>query len=181
MEGTDFRVYDGEGGARSFADVVAAIADAEAVLVGETHDDAVGHGVETQILVRGAQRVGAVSQGGGPSRTVILSLEMFERDVQYVLDEYLAGLITEDQFKRSARPWDRYDTDYRPMVEFARAHEHPRRGGERAPAVREPRQPAGVGLPLRVVLGGPGVPPTACPIPDLPRSTPSSGTPSWGR
>ena len=26
-------------------------------------------------------------------RTVVLSLEMFERDVQYVLDEYLAGRI----------------------------------------------------------------------------------------
>jgi len=39
-----------------------------------------------------------------------------------VLDEYLAGLITEDQFKASARPWDRYDTDYRSMVEFARGH-----------------------------------------------------------
>ena len=122
-EGADFRVYDREGRSRSFADVVAAMGQAEAVLVGETHDDSVGHGVETQILVRGAQSVGALARdGAAPERTVVLSMEMFERDVQYVLDEYLVGLITEDQFKRSARPWDRYDTDYRPMVEFARAH-----------------------------------------------------------
>jgi len=125
VEGADFRVYDGIGGSRSFAEVVAAMADAEAVLVGETHDDVVGHGVETQLLVRSAQRVGALGDTAGAGRQVVLSMEMFERDVQYIVDEYLHGLITEDQFQKSARPWDRYDTDYRPMVEFARAHEIP--------------------------------------------------------
>jgi len=120
VEGEDFRVYDAEGRARSFAHILEALDEADAVLVGESHDDRVGHGVEAQLLVRAAQRFGAVEEGG--RRPVVLSLEMFERDVQYILDEYLAGLITEDQFLASARPWDRYRTDYRPMVEFARAH-----------------------------------------------------------
>jgi uncharacterized iron-regulated protein len=122
VEGADFRVYDGDGQARTLGDVIQAVTGAEAVLVGETHDDVVGHGVEAELLVRSAVAVGAVGNEGAPSRTLVLSLEMFERDVQYVLDEYLSGLITEEQFKKSARPWDRYDTDYRPMVEFARAH-----------------------------------------------------------
>jgi uncharacterized iron-regulated protein len=125
VEGADFRVYDGAGGSRSFAEVVAAMADADAVLVGETHDAVVGHGVETQLLIRAAQRVGALGDTTGTGRQVVLSMEMFERDVQYIVDEYLHGLITEEQFQKSARPWDRYDTDYRPMVEFARAHELP--------------------------------------------------------
>jgi len=125
VEGADFRVYDGAGGSRSFAEVVAAMADAEAVLVGETHDDGVGHGVEAQLLIRAAQRVGAVGDTTGTGRQVVLSMEMFERDVQYIVDEYLHGLITEEQFHKSTRPWDRYDTDYRPMVEFARAHDLP--------------------------------------------------------
>lgn len=122
VEGVDFRVYDHRGRSRSFADVLKAMDKTDALLVGETHDDVVGHGVETQIFVRAAQRMGAVGEAEGEARPVVLSLEMFERDVQYVLDEYLADLITEEQFKRSSRPWDRYDTDYRPMVEFARAH-----------------------------------------------------------
>ena len=122
VEGVDFRVYDHRGRSRSFADVVKAVDDADAVLVGETHDDVVGHGVEAEIFVRSAERMGVGGEGASPSRPVVLSLEMFERDVQYILDEYLAGLINEDQFKKSARPWDRYDTDYRPMVEFAKAH-----------------------------------------------------------
>ena len=122
VEGVDFRVYDHRGGARSFAEVLKALDQADAVLVGETHDDVVGHGVETELLVRAAERMGVAGEGSSIRRPVVLSMEMFERDVQYILDEYLAGLITEDQFKKSARPWDRYDTDYRPMVEFACAH-----------------------------------------------------------
>jgi uncharacterized iron-regulated protein len=51
---------------------------------------------------------------------VILSLEMFERDVQGALDDYLAGRIAEKDFLARSRPWDRYATDYRRMVELAK-------------------------------------------------------------
>ncbi len=122
VEGVDFRVYDHRGRSRSFAEILEAMDDVDAVLVGETHDDVVAHGVEAELLVRAAQRMGVVGHDAATRRPVVLSMEMFERDVQYILDEYLAGLITEDQFKKSARPWDRYDTDYRAMIEFARAH-----------------------------------------------------------
>jgi uncharacterized iron-regulated protein len=50
---------------------------------------------------------------------------MFERDVQYVLDEYLAGLISEEHFLRSSRPWDDYQARYRPLVETAKEHGAP--------------------------------------------------------
>jgi uncharacterized iron-regulated protein len=53
-------------------------------------------------------------------RPVVLALEMFERDTQVVLDEYLGGLIDERQFLAAARPWPNYKEDYRPLVEFAR-------------------------------------------------------------
>jgi uncharacterized iron-regulated protein len=51
----------------------------------------------------------------------VLSLEMFERDVQADLDRYLTGAVSESTFLASARPWPRYATDYRPMVQLARA------------------------------------------------------------
>lgn len=56
---------------------------------------------------------------------MIVSLEMFERDVQPLLDQYLAGTISEANFLAGSRPWDRYTTDYRPMVELARVHGWP--------------------------------------------------------
>lgn len=45
---------------------------------------------------------------------------MFERDTQVVLDEYLAGLITEKQFLRDSRPWDNYSQNYKPLVLLAK-------------------------------------------------------------
>jgi len=45
--------------------------------------------------------------------------------VQATIDQYLAGGITEEQFLKDSRPWPRYATDYRPIVEFARAHRLP--------------------------------------------------------
>ena len=47
---------------------------------------------------------------------------MFERDEQIVLNEYLQGLITEKKFLDDSRPWGNYKTDYRPLVEFAKAN-----------------------------------------------------------
>jgi uncharacterized iron-regulated protein len=123
VEGVAFQMYDAQGRPTSFAELIAATEGTDALLVGEIHDDAVGHALETEILLRAAQRAGAVGGEGDGGRAVVLSLEMFEQDVQYILDEYLAGLITEAQFKESSRPWPRYDTDYRSMVEFARAHD----------------------------------------------------------
>jgi uncharacterized iron-regulated protein len=52
---------------------------------------------------------------------VVLVLEMFERDVQPALDDYLAGRIDEPEFLKSSRPWSNYKQDYRPLVELAKA------------------------------------------------------------
>jgi uncharacterized iron-regulated protein len=110
------RVFDTR--RKAFSDFEAMLADlafADVILVGEQHDDANTHRLEVAIL-QGLQRrrVG-----------VTVSLEMFERDVQPSLDAYLAGTIEEEAFLKSSRPWPRYATDYRAMIEMARAHGWP--------------------------------------------------------
>ena len=50
---------------------------------------------------------------------------MFERDVQPALDAYLGGRNTEEEFLKASRPWPRYATDYRPLVELARVETWP--------------------------------------------------------
>lgn len=107
------RVFDTR--AKGFSDFEVMLADlarADAVFVGEQHDDPNTHKLELAI-VEGLTRRGV---------PVIVGLEMFERDVQSVVDQYAAGAITEEQFLKDSRPWPRYATDYRPIVEFARAH-----------------------------------------------------------
>ncbi|HYX42725.1 MAG TPA: ChaN family lipoprotein [Pyrinomonadaceae bacterium] len=118
----NYHIYDGTGKTATLAQVVDAINSNEVVLIGETHNDQTAHLIERQLL-EGAYARLAHDADKHNERRLALSLEMFERDVQTPLDEYLAGLITEPQFLASSRPWKNYQTDYRPLVEFARAHE----------------------------------------------------------
>lgn len=86
------------------------LARADVVFFGEEHDDPETHRAEAELL-------DAIGRVGRP---VVLSLEMFERDVQGVLDDYLAGRASESQFLARSRPWDRYATDYRRLIELAK-------------------------------------------------------------
>lgn len=116
-----YRAFDAAGKRVTLREVVNAFAGADVVCVGEMHDDPTAHAMEAELL-RGAVTRHDQKTGEAAKRGVALSLEMFERDVQVVLDEYLAGLITERHFLSSSRPWGNYETDYRPLIEFAREH-----------------------------------------------------------
>jgi uncharacterized iron-regulated protein len=98
-----------------FESMLADVARADVIIVGEQHDDPNTHRLETAML-----------QGLLRRRVpVVVSLEMFERDVQPALDGYLTGTVTEEDFLAKARPWPRYATDYRALVEMAKAHRWP--------------------------------------------------------
>jgi len=117
-----YRAFDAKGNAVTLQNIVDSLERADVLFVGETHDNPVAHTLEAELLRRAEEAYGPASP---KRRAVALSLEMFERDVQTVLDEYLAGLITERHFLLSSRPWKNYETDYRPLVEYARAHHLP--------------------------------------------------------
>lgn len=108
-----FRVFDSKGNPSSIDKVVEAAGAVDVLFLGEYHDDAVGHALQAEIFKR-------IVQIYAPVRPVSLSFEMFERDVQMVLDEYLKGQISEAQFLASSRPWNNYKTDYRPLLELAK-------------------------------------------------------------
>src|ERR1051325_3990953 len=117
-----YKAFDSKGREVKLEEIIEALDGADVLFVGETHNDATCHALEAELLRRADERY---SQSSGRRRAVALSLEMFERDVQTVLDEYLGGLITERHFLLSSRPWNNYETDYRPLVEYARAHHLP--------------------------------------------------------
>lgn len=112
-----FRAFDGKGKPVTLADIVTAAGNADVIFFGEQHDDAVGHAIQAEAFRRLVERYS--------ERKVFLSLEMFERDVQTVLDEYLGSLITEQHFLSNSRPWGNYKTDYRPLVELAKEKKLP--------------------------------------------------------
>ncbi|HEX8189145.1 MAG TPA: ChaN family lipoprotein [Pyrinomonadaceae bacterium] len=117
-----YRAFDPKGNAVTLRNIIDSLGRADVLFVGETHDDPVAHLLEAELLRRADEAYGPSSPR---RRAVALSLEMFERDVQTILDEYLAGLITERHFLLGSRPWGNYETDYRPLVEYARAHHLP--------------------------------------------------------
>jgi len=84
----------------------------DVVFAGEKHDNTVFHHFQLDLLE-------AMDRG---NRDLLLSLEMFERDVQPVLDRYLRDEIPETEFLAQSRPWPNYRSDYRPLVEYAKRH-----------------------------------------------------------
>lgn len=93
---------------------------ADIVIVGEQHDDANAHLVQ--------QAVVAETIATWPGSAV--SLEMLERDEQPIVDAYLRGEITKDEFvdRTESRNWaskGSWDGFYQPVIESARANHCP--------------------------------------------------------
>lgn len=91
-------------------DIVSDMAAANVLFFGEEHNDLIGHYLEVTLFKKLANVYG---------NKIGLTLEMFHTDVQPVINEYLAGLITEKNFIKEARAWNNYK-DYKPMIEFAK-------------------------------------------------------------
>ncbi|WP_163378760.1 ChaN family lipoprotein [Cyclobacterium sp. SYSU L10401] len=88
--------------------IIAAMDKAQILVFGEEHDDSITHVLQKKLYQ------GLIAK----HKKVTLSLEMFERDVQLVMDEYLSGLITEAKLVEEGRAWSNY-RDYAPLVNLA--------------------------------------------------------------
>lgn len=111
IHNVDYKIYD----TRQQKEIVlenitTGLPSSSILLFGEEHNDSIGHLLECRIFENLKQQFG---------KKLVLSLEMFEADVQPVLDEYLAGIISEKNFRKESRSWNNYD-DYRPLIESAK-------------------------------------------------------------
>jgi uncharacterized iron-regulated protein len=97
-------------------DIAQAMDNADIVFFGELHDDSVVHVAELDLFKALATKY--------PGK-LALSMEMFETDVQPVLNEYLSGFIREKNMVNDTRAWPNYKADYRPMVELAKSNAIP--------------------------------------------------------
>ncbi len=91
----------------SVEEMINALQEVDVVFVGEQHDDSFAH--EWELFIWQSLS----------SNDRILALEMFETDVQTLLDSYLSGEVGEEDFLAGSRPWGNYQTDYAPMVQYA--------------------------------------------------------------
>lgn len=91
---------------------------ANVVYLGETHNSPEDHKAQLEILQALHQQ----------NRKIAIAMEMFQRPDQDILDQYLAGKITEAQLleqteydQRWGFPWDYYA----PILRFAKTHQLP--------------------------------------------------------
>ena len=87
----------------------------DVIFIGESHRHPGNHLAEMELFRAIHARAPALS----------LTMEQFERDVQPVVDDYLAGKIGEAPFMEKSRAWNNYTTSYRPLIEYAKEHKLP--------------------------------------------------------
>src|SRR5687768_14416970 len=92
------------------AQIAADCKEANVIFFGEEHNDSAGHFLEKEIFAELQQLYGD---------KLALSMEMFETDCQLVVNEWLAGHISDDRFVKESRAWSNYK-DYKPVVDIAK-------------------------------------------------------------
>jgi uncharacterized iron-regulated protein len=106
-----YRLFTGAGRPVRYAKMLIELAKADVVMFGEQHNDAMAHWLELQV----ARDLAQFRQG-----QLVLGLEMFERDVQPLVEQYNVGELDEKEFEAQSRPWPNYPTDYKPLLQLAR-------------------------------------------------------------
>ena len=106
-----FVIYKANGKKASYKQMKALALENQLVFFGEFHDNPISHWLEYELMLD----LYAEYQSN-----LVLSFEMFEQDQQAVLNDYLNGKLSDKQFKDSCRLWPNYETDYKPLLDFAK-------------------------------------------------------------
>ena len=106
-----YKVFTGTGKKSDYKDILKDAGRADVVFFGELHDNPVAHWLELEITKD-------IHTDKG--KELILAAEMFETDNQLIIDEYFSDIIKESSFEREVRLWKNYQTDYKPLISFAK-------------------------------------------------------------
>lgn len=106
-----YQFYDQKGKEINTEKLVKELADYDVVFFGENHNSSINHWLQLKITEALYQQ---------KNGQLILGAEMFERDNQSQLNQYLSRKFDAKTLKDSARLWNNYATDYKPLVDFAK-------------------------------------------------------------
>ncbi len=113
---TAYALFDSSGAQVDYEDLLSAAAEADIVFFGELHNDPIGHWLQLELTKDLYDEIGD---------RLILGAEMFESDNQLIIDEYFADMISQGRFEEECRLWGNYETDYKPILEFAKRNRIP--------------------------------------------------------
>ena len=106
-----YKIFTSEGKEVSFEKMSKSLQNADVVLFGELHNNAIAHYFQVKV---------AKSLHADISKKLIIGAEMFERDQAEILQNYVKGKLDEKEFEKEARLWNNYKTDYKPLLNFAK-------------------------------------------------------------
>jgi uncharacterized iron-regulated protein len=104
-----YQIFDKNGKKSSYQKLLKASEKTQVVLFGEYHDNSIVHWLQLELTKDLAQ-----------NNQLVLGAEMLEADNQTQLNRYLKGEINQKQLDSTARLWNNYKTDYKPLVDFAK-------------------------------------------------------------
>lgn len=109
-----YKIYNAKGKEVSFDKMMKATKEKSHIFMGEYHNNAVSHWLQVEVMTALYEM---------HKKKLIMGAEMFEADNQYILDEYLKGQISAKNYQNEMRLWPNYNTDYKPLIEFAKSKE----------------------------------------------------------
>jgi uncharacterized iron-regulated protein len=115
MDKPAYLLYNENGKEVKYSKMLGQLAEADVVLFGELHNNALVHWVQLEV-VKDLKKEG---------RNLVMGAEMFEADNQLVINEYLEGTIEARHLESEAKVWDNYATDYKPLLDFAKKNQIP--------------------------------------------------------
>lgn len=106
-----YQFYNQKGKEIKTEKLVKELADYDVVFFGENHNSSINHWLQLKITEALFEK---------KNGQLILGAEMFEKDNQSQLNQYLSGKFDVKTLKDSARLWNNFATDYKPLVDFAK-------------------------------------------------------------
>jgi uncharacterized iron-regulated protein len=106
-----YRLFDKNGQETLYKNLLEDAMKADVVLFGELHNNPICHWLQLELT-----RDLYAARG----KSLVLGAEMFENDNQLLIDEYLCGDIRQRNFENEVKLWNNYQTDYKPLLEFAK-------------------------------------------------------------
>ena len=95
----------------SIDESINALKQSDVIFIGEYHGNHASHLLQMQLLHKLHQL---------NNKPIILSMEMFTRDQQVILNKYLNNEIGERYLIDKAPTWGNYKASYRPLIEYAK-------------------------------------------------------------
>ncbi len=106
-----FKLFNSKGKKVSYKKMMKQINNADIVLFGEHHNNPIVHWLQLE-----------VTKDALTKQQLTLGAEMFEADNQQALNNYIAGTIDRKGLDSTARLWNNFKTDYKPLVDIAKRH-----------------------------------------------------------